>query len=105
MISIVGDLPGRTDSRSPMVANSQTVTTSPGKIAVCNLKIQSFFYSDTYANDKIVTKVATLKPAWKVPTAVVTPHIAIPEQELVLVGSGDHGDYENIFFIKILPAP
>ena len=35
-------------------------------------------------------------------TPLETVYIGCPKQVLVLAGSGDHGDYENIFFIKIL---
>ena len=32
-------------------------------------------------------------------------YIGCPDQVLVLAGSGDHGDYENIFFKKNLICP
>ena len=35
-------------------------------------------------------------------TAPGRVYIGCPEQVLVLAGSGDHEDYENIFFKKIL---
>ena len=37
-------------------------------------------------------------------TPLGTVYIGSPEQALVLARSGDHGDYENIFFRKIVLA-
>ena len=35
-------------------------------------------------------------------TPLETVYIGCPKQVLVLAGHGDHGDCENIFFMKIL---
>ena len=37
-------------------------------------------------------------------TPLKTVYIGCPKQVLVLAGPGDHGDCENIFFMKILPV-
>ena len=51
--------------------------------------------------DSIMIKTMALTTAITILEAV---YIGCPKQALVLARSGDHGDYENIFFRKIMPA-